>query len=225
MDYTEEQISLAFDNIPRSTQDVLFTSEIEEMAQSIGAPLLMTAERAENFNALVNMTILKLADEKEFAEKLVAQLKTDSTVAQKITSEVFSQIINPIRIKEEAEKQNEVLEEGREEEEDKKEEAMEDAIFSPTETPEVKKERTTAWKSGAAPDNLPIAETPEYLVPPIPSKATEESVDSAHPFEEKMKRVFTAGQQSMGDLTLAPIAPQTPNTAHAPYDPYRETIE
>lgn len=85
------------------------------------------------------------------------------------------------------------------------------------------------------PDNLPTDEEPESFLPPIPPKAPKAEADipswditPAHPFEEKMKKVFTAGQQSMGDLTIEPATPQvappdTTRTYHA--DPYREPIE
>ena len=76
-----------------------------------------------------------------------------------------------------------------------------------------------------APDNLPTGEVAEPLLPPIPTKPS--PLDVVHPgnetplnwditpthtFEEKMKKVFTTGQQSMGDLTLEPVAPQVPVT-------------
>lgn len=263
MDNTEEQISLAFDKLPRSTQDILFTPEIEKLSQAIGTPLSVLAGGTDELNALTNMALLKLADEKEFAEKLVAQLKINTDIAQKITSDVFSQIINPIRQKEEEEEkaQAEALEKATAEEEMDEQEEVEaespskvaneeqETPATPTETLETKEVKSTAWKSGAtrlradtrgqAPDNLPVAEAPEYLVPSIPSKTSvlesrlkgappreEESEEEAHPFEEKMKRVFTGGQQTMGDLTLTPAAPQVPTATQPSHsDPYREPIE
>ncbi len=115
------------------------------------------------------------------------------------------------------------------------------------------------WEKEAdvAPDNLPIAEDesvdsrlghPESFLPPISSKTPtldsetknwqeawtprEEKLAAAHPFEEKMKKVFTAGQQSIDSLTLETPTPQSPTTPRAPEpprtpstDPYREPIE
>lgn len=248
MDYTEEQMSLAFDGIPRSTQDVLFTPEIEKQVQAIGAPLSVLTGGMEELNALVNMAILKLADEKEFVEKLVAQLKINNDVAQKIASDVFLQIINPIRSKEKEEEkaQAEALEKAKAEEE------IDELVEEAVEVENAEKETTheevspvplapnvprAPQLSGIAPDNLPVAEPPEYLIPPLSPKPAhleawppsdgEESAETAHPFEEKMKRVFTAGQQSMGELTLEPVAPPipVPNTARLSHDPYREAIE
>jgi len=90
-----------------------------------------------------------------------------------------------------------------------------------------------------APDNLPTNEEPESFLPPLLPKPpnletrrpSEEVALPAHPFEEKMKKVFTAGQQSLGDLAIEPStqplsatqAPKSPPIYHA--DPYREPIE
>ncbi len=92
------------------------------------------------------------------------------------------------------------------------------------------------------PDNLPVADEVEPLIPPIPEKisvgaslsAQTGEETPAHPFEEKMKQVFTAGQQSMGDLSIEPATsssavPSVPNVPPTPpiyhVDPYREAIE
>lgn len=87
--------------------------------------------------------------------------------------------------------------------------------------------------SGAAPENLPIHEEAMPLIPPLSQKNPslgDESLPS-HPFEEKMKQVFTGAQQSMSDFALEPATPKrspqeeskTSSTYHA--DPYREPIE
>lgn len=106
-----------------------------------------------------------------------------------------------------------------------------------------------------APDNLPTGEEEAGpLLPPIPQKSSPSEtppswdITPTHPFEEKMKKVFTAGQQSMSDLTLEParqnspqenlggtVAPQAPapvtptsspsNTPSISHDPYREPVE
>lgn len=83
-----------------------------------------------------------------------------------------------------------------------------------------------------APKNLPTEEGTESFLPPIPLKFGAEGVSApVHPFEEKMKKVFTAGQQSLGDLAIEPPS-QTPSLTQAPKappiyhaDPYREAIE
>lgn len=114
-------------------------------------------------------------------------------------------------------------------------------------------EPTRVWEKepDVAPDNLPIAEEIELaapLIPPISPKAPSlevlplnEAPEPVHPFEEKMKKVFTAGPQSMNELALEQVTPgatpattsevlpaatETPKSTpprHA--DPYREPIE
>lgn len=87
----------------------------------------------------------------------------------------------------------------------------------------------TAQMSDVAPDNLPTGETESFL-PNLAPKTNVGTEGEVHPFEEKMKRVFTAGQQSMGDLAIEPSpqatavqSPKAPPVYKA--DPYREAIE
>lgn len=102
-------------------------------------------------------------------------------------------------------------------------------------TPAPAQFRTWEKEPDIAPDNLPTDEEPGSFLPPIPQKPPKADagvpswdITPAHPFEEKMKKVFTAGQQSMGELAIEPSTPQvappdTSRTYHA--DPYREPIE
>lgn len=102
-------------------------------------------------------------------------------------------------------------------------------------TPAPQSEIVRPWEKSPEiiPDNLPTEEDTEALLPnlipktiqPEPVTPTPET-ETGHPFEEKMKKVFTAGQQSMGEFAIEPVEPQTPKAPpiyHA--DPYREPIE
>lgn len=106
-----------------------------------------------------------------------------------------------------------------------------------------------APKPVGAPENLPVAPEPEHLIPPIPPKmeavfapVPPQAEEMGHPFEEKMKQVFTSGQPAADDLVLKPAAPtamadtfvspptpapqETPKAAPSRLaDPYREPIE
>lgn len=70
-------------------------------------------------------------------------------------------------------------------------------------------------------DEAVIPEFSPLLSPPYQLPAS-----PAHPFEEKMKKVFTAGSQNMGDFVLEPPVPQPPSrdTLKSGNDPYREEI-
>lgn len=91
------------------------------------------------------------------------------------------------------------------------------------------------------PDNLPTEETTESFLPnlmpktinPINSAPTtltpqtkEVPEGNSHPFEETMKKTFTAGKQSMGELSIehAPTTQQQSSSMNK-IDPYREPIE
>ena len=112
-------------------------------------------------------------------------------------------------------------------------------------------EATTAVapKPTGAPENLPVAPEPEHLIPPIPPKmeavfapVPPQAEQMGHPFEEKMKQVFTSGQPSADNLVLKSVTPtamadtfvppptpapqEPPKTAPSRLaDPYREPIE
>ncbi|HBB44110.1 MAG: hypothetical protein UW27_C0007G0021 [Parcubacteria group bacterium GW2011_GWA1_44_13] len=83
-----------------------------------------------------------------------------------------------------------------------------------------------------APENLPTEEGESLLTSFTPEFEEAEAKETpTHPFEEKMKKVFTAGQQSLGELAIEPSAPPLSAT-QAPKappiyqaDPYREPIE
>lgn len=97
---------------------------------------------------------------------------------------------------------------------------------------------------GQAPDNLPTGEVTVNsqqsivnseenapLIPPLAPKmrpaddveATESG--ETHPFEEKMKKVFTGGTADMGELAFSPTPPASPTPPRSINDPYREPIE
>jgi len=90
---------------------------------------------------------------------------------------------------------------------------------------------TKIWERSpeVVPQNLPTEETTESFLPNLTPKTTEPeptlvASPEVHPFEEKMQKVFTAGQQSMGDLTITQAVAQAPRPASLG-DPYREPIE
>lgn len=130
-----------------------------------------------------------------------------------------------------------------------------DTTPSTTASTEPTSTQTTTQKQIVVPENLPTGPIPEHLIPPIPPKMeaviapvppkVEQDELPGHPFEEKMKLVFTAGESTADNLVLTPVAPtamadtfvpppppaspqqQTPSVPpparHA--DPYREPIE
>lgn len=90
---------------------------------------------------------------------------------------------------------------------------------------------TTPLTPSIPPDNLPTVETTDPFLPPLVPKVIRETPTpvvepEAHPFEEKMKGVFTAGKQTMDEFVINTPAPQPQKSAFPPIsDPYREPIE
>lgn len=214
----EEQMK----KLPIEVVDFLSSANWDGDLDEIGSLYNLSEDELYNFKSEATLVLKGLVHPDEFGDNIEKEVGIQGAVRDAIVATVEQRIFAPVRS---ALVDFLEQEEGEEVASGDKETIPEE--LPPAKEPEVKEKKSTAWKSGVAPDNLPVAEPPEYLTPPIPSKTSNLEVEppSEHPFEEKMKRVFTAGQQTTGDLTLTPVAPQAPSTAHHIYDPYRETIE
>ncbi len=104
-----------------------------------------------------------------------------------------------------------------------------------------------------APENLPIEKVAESFLPYLIPKVTPPDSVPVHPFEEKMKQVFTSTPAEIGNIALAPLEkvsalaqilpeqnlgeqtppaqtntpsiPPAPATGNLRHDPYREATE
>lgn len=225
MNYTDEQITLAFDKLPRGVQDVVFSPGIEQKVQKICTEAGFNADQAKKLTGLVNFVIMDLTSQQEFSTSAEKELSITSEIANRLSVDVSREIFASIEAMETQSKKEEKIYEINSLNEEGEASISEESI---PEIPDIK----TIKAPDVAPDNLPTDEEGESLLPPIPLKFGAEGVSApAHPFEEKMKKVFTAGQQSLGDLAIEPPsqtssptqAPKAPPIFHA--DPYREPIE
>ncbi|MEK7569081.1 MAG: hypothetical protein AAB497_03130 [Patescibacteria group bacterium] len=242
-DETQQIFKEQFGKLPAEVVGFISSANWDENLDEIGSLYNLSEDEAYNFKQEATLVLAGLVHPDEFGDNLEQEAGIHGAVRDAIVTAVEQKIFAPVRSALVEFLSQEGGGEGVESEKLKVESGEKEATpeeVTLAETPEVKEIKSTAWKSGSAPDNLPVAEIPEYLVPPIPPKTADPEAllevrllevrppneeAPAHPFEEKMKRIFTAGRQSMGDLTLAPVAPQAPSTAHTPYDPYREAIE
>lgn len=250
MTYTQEQIEKSFDLLPEEVQDKLFTPEVERKVQKIGFESGLLINQIKKLNSLVNFVILGLMDEISLTAECKTAFSLTDDDSKKIVGVIFKEIIAPIEAtKAIAIKQKQLYKEVDEnsDEIDKNSEHK---------TPSELKDTTTsipprAWEKepDIAPDNLPTAdesadestdfvslgtrlgrEQGESFLPNLTPKTPAIGDVPAHPFEEKMKRVFATGGQSMHDLELEPIPPPassftTTSQPQAPrVDPYRESI-
>jgi hypothetical protein len=241
--HTKEQMEGAYDALTPAMQELIFSESIEAKVKEVGAVVAILTNGISTLNNLTNFAILKLIDKQEFTDELSAQLKIASDIAQKITTDIYTHIVEPLQPAAISDKKKEVVGEIAKIESEKK--TIEAAVVS---------------KTNVTPPNLPTAPEPEHLIPPIAPKVFEPVVVpeqvAPHPFEEKMKQVFTPSAPIKEALVLEPtvpkevapsmyvadtLVPKTPPVAPVPasvavpqvapasstrrVDPYREPIE
>lgn len=249
--FTKEQINKAMDALPYEIHKILFGTNIERKVQKLGFEAGLLIEQLKTLNTLVNYAIMNLVSRKDIAPVLEKEFALPTIEAQELSSGIARDVFSSIEaIEAQVKKEKEMYETTTQPKTAATEKTKQESNEIPTDlvtTPEPT--RTWGKTLDVAPDNLPTAEAeePESFLPPIPPKniQVEPTETPAHPFEEKMKRVFTAGEQSMGELTLEPspknipqenlvipAAPRpaatptpAPNTASPRQDLYREPIE
>ena len=225
---TEKIFKDQLKKLSKEVHDFILSTSWDTDADEIASMYNLSEEEATAFKREVTFVLAGLVHPDEFKDVLGQEVITNRAVLDAIVANVENKIFAPIRPALVAFFEKEVEEIAKKELEkialeEKEPEAPQQ---TQSETPKV-------WEKtpDVAPDNLPTAEGDESLLPPIPLKFGSEEGPQTHPFEEKMKKVFTAGQQSMGELAIEPpraesSSTQTPNPPriyHA--DPYRETIE
>lgn len=230
-DETENVFKEQLSKLPKEVIAFLSSANWSGDTDEIGSLYNLSGEELVAFKREVTLVLAGLVHPDEFREVLEQEVGIAGAVLDEIVKSVETKIFAPIRpaliefLKKEDEKE----------------------ILSVPPVPNV-----PPVSLDVPPDNLPVAEEVAPLMPPIPSKApnleveppSEGGMDPAHPFEEKMKKVFTAGQQSMGDFTIEPAPPVVPAVPDVPTvlpvppvpnvpsppriyhaDPYREPIE
>lgn len=225
-DETEKILREQLKKIPSEVCDFILSGKWDTDTDEIGSLYNLPEEKLASLKQEITLVLAGLTHPDEFKEVIEQETELHGAVLDAIVASVESKIFAPIRPALSAFFEKEVREIAKNElekitlEEEK------------TQTPaQILPEPAKVWEKtpDVAPDNLPTAEGDESLLPPIPLKFGSQEEVPAHPFEEKMKKVFTAGQQSMGELTIEPPSPQPTTAPNAPRiyhaDPYREVIE
>lgn len=197
--------------LPKEVVVFLSSASWNNSVDEISSQYNLSVDQAYALKQEVTLVLAGITHPDEFSVELAQETEIEGNILEALVASVENKIFAFIRPA-----LNEFFEK----------EASENAENS------MVQEKPRMQRPDVAPENLPTDETGESLLPPIPSKfGKEEAEIPTHPFEEKMKKVFTAGQQSMGELALETPAqktptPQTPK-AQLSYqaDPYRETIE
>lgn len=223
--YTKDQLIEAVDTLPENLRGVLFSSNIEQKVQKIGMVEGLLIDQISTLNNLVNFAILNLIPRDSFSSIIEQEILVNTEVAKKLADDISREIFASVEAMEAQEKKEEKIYEINSISEPDEANISEEPV---SEIPVIK----TIKVPDIAPENLPIAETVEPFLPPIPLKnpAKEKEV-FVHPFEEKMKNVFTTIKQPSVD-PIVEQSSQTPSPKETPKappiyhaDPYREPIE
>ncbi len=217
--------------LPNEVTDFLSSASWSEDLEEIGSMYNLTEEELYGFKREATLVLVGLVHPDAFGLMLEEEVGVvNVTVLEALVANVEKKIFAPIRP---------ALIEFFEQE------ASENA----EEVPLVPNVPPVPQMPDLAPDNLPTNEDElenlrpesESFLPPLKPKVVPVSRTSAeegviiptHPFEEKMKEVFTVGHQSINNIAVEPSAlesssasTQTPKAPPIPHaDPYREPIE
>ncbi len=239
---TEKIFTEQLGKLPPEIIDFISSSNWDTDIDEIGALYNLSPEETTQYKREVTLTLVGLVHPDEFKETLKQEMGMDGTFLDTIVATTEQRIFAPIRPALiafiEAEDAKEIPErEGVSTPTDGADVGLPEKALLQNEVPiipglvpppAIEPEKVWAKTPDVAPDNLPTGETESFLPNLTPKQANVET-DVPHedvpPFEEKMKRVFTAGQQSIDELAI-----NTPNAqpvATRPYhaDPYRESID
>lgn len=207
---TEKIFNEQLGKLPAGVVDFISSTAWDTDVDELGSSYNLSEKELGDFKREVTLVLAGLIHPDEFKEVLEQEAGIEATVLESLVANVEKKIFSPIRpaliefFEKEAQRNTR------------------EVIVS---------EKPRIQMPDVAPDNLPTNEGGESLLTPVPSTFGGENEEPTHPFEEKMKKVFSAGQQSMGELTLEAPSQKTPAT-QAPKaiptyqaDPYREAIE
>ncbi|MDO8604109.1 MAG: hypothetical protein Q7K40_01750 [bacterium] len=239
--YTKEQLIEAVDALPNELRGVLFSSNLERDVQKIGMDSGLLIDQLKELNTLVNYVILGLVSKEELETECQKNLSLNEEVVRSLVQTLDREIFASIEAMEAQEKKEQEFYGENEKLTEENTDSVPNVPSVPS-VPNVPLVPPTPHPLDIAPDNLPVAEEVLPLIPPLqpktlslsrmePRSAHVEKEEAPHPFEEKMKRVFTAGKQEMGELAIEPPTAQMGGNEPLPpsrplrADPYREAIE
>lgn len=251
INHSAEQIEEAVDSLPLEVQQMLFHPNTEYEVRRIGNEAGLVADQIKTLDVFANFIIMGLLDEKDFEFEIKNDFNISEMQAKEVTEKILKEVIKPIIefkekiiLKQKAEEEARILDEA-EYAEIMKEKETENLLGQKEEArgneDEEKVTPAKTWEKmpDVAPDNLPIGGVENNLpaqarkrdegeISPIPTLIPKtrleggESEEELHPFEEKMKKVFTGSPTSIGDLALETPTPEKNILIES--DPYREPI-
>lgn len=199
-DETEQIFKEQLAKLPSKVVTFISSASWNEDIDTISSMYNLEPEQVEAFEQEVTLVLSGLVHPDSFSVSLQQEVGLQGAVLEAIVAAVEQKIFAPVRAELVQFFENEATQEN-------------EAPATQVEAP--------AQRLRVVPENLPTAPEMEHLIPPIPEKnpamvmpqtiAVEPQV-APHPFEEKMKQVFTAGQPSVEGLVLEPTPTIIPST-------------
>lgn len=219
--------------LPNEVREYVARADWGQVVDVVSERFHLSPENAGTLQTETMLVLAGLVPLHEFRDVLVEQFEgVDSATVDIIVAEIGVAVFAPIRPaleqffadQEEYEAQSEKpIVEG---------EAVAGSVPSPDEpVTNIQPERVWEKSPDVAPDNLPVGEAegieetsafPKLI--PKTRPGDNESVVMPHPFEEKMKKVFTSGGADISELSLPPISGAQEVPRRIVNDPYREAI-
>lgn len=219
--------------LPREVRQFIVSAEWEKSVDAISERLQLSPGNTSTLHMETMLVLAGLVPPGEFRDALVEQLEgVDSATIDTIVAEIGVAVFAPIRPALEQFFADQEAYETQSEEPIVEGEAVAGSVPSPDEpVTNIQPERVWEKSPDVAPDNLPIGEAegieeissfPKLIPKTRPGE--NESVAVPHPFEEKMKKVFTSGGADISELSLPPISGAQDAPRRIVNDPYREAI-
>lgn len=210
--------------LPDEVREFIARADWGQAVDTVSERFQLSPENAGTLFTETMLTLAGLVHPNEFKEALKRELAgVDPVVVDTITAEIGVTVFAPVRS---------ALEEFF---------AMQEEAEGAVESEVVTEVRPLEKMPDVAPDNLPTGEIQSlalesdvlkpgfgFLPPLIPKTHPSDDAsaeEGTHPFEEKMKKVFTSGGADISNLELPPISATPPPSRPTASDPYREAIE
>lgn len=214
--------------LPTEVRRFVASGEWERGLSDVTARLGLSEDNTDSLRTEIALVFAGLVHPDEFRSVLTSELEgLDSATLDALTGEVEANIFTPVRpMLERFFAEQEEAESTAVEQEETQPPTTQQEVASPPPPILPAAERMR----DVAPDNLPTGEIQSQdleeppLMPTIkPKTRPSDDVSEAepvHPFEEKMKNVFTGGGADISNLEISPTPPSQVST-----DPYREPVE
>lgn len=198
---TEKIFSEQLTKLPKDVVDYIATSNWETSIEEIGSMYNLEPEQLEKLVQEVTFVITGLAAPDEFSSTLEEETGIHGAVLDAVITAVDRKIFAPVQSSLETFFANEEVLASSAAPQPVQDQSLGEAPVVPP-----------PFQASVIPPNLPTAPEPEHLIPPIAPKVFDTVVMPQqmvpHPFEEKMKRVFTPSEPVKDALVLEPIVPK-----------------